>query len=187
MTLTAALHSHSSETLTPTSLPSCAHGVRKPCHLLRRLLPWSDRCPDVICLHLWPPSVLLVHIVKDGVRRESSCSFIYVKCIGSSVFWELKPAPLAILDNNLSALLFHLSFPRFPCLLHHFCRPRCSGFSASEPSPNLHFCSALLPAWQRKIRGSGPGVCIPPSLLSSHPPPSSPILGDSNPFSFFLR
>lgn len=45
---------------------SHAHGVRKPCHILRRLLPQSDKFPNVIRLHAWPPSVLLVHTVKDG-------------------------------------------------------------------------------------------------------------------------
>lgn len=84
--------------------------------------------------------------------------------------------PWQSLRNNLPALLFK---PQgFSASSTTSTGPDVLGFSGTEPSLNLHFCSALLPAWQRKIRGSGPGVRIPPSLWSSHPPslhPSSEI------------
>lgn len=149
------------------SLPSpiLCPWVRKPCHLLSGQLLWSDRCPDVICLHLWPPSVLLVQIAEARAVGFSFVFFnlsffylsfsIYIKCIGGSYFLFLGADSSS--SGSPSTAICQLSF--FPplvyqhlCLLHCFSGPWCLGFNATELHLNLHFFfpSALVLAWQEK-------------------------------------
>lgn len=172
MTLTAASHTATAPRHCPPSPPSpilCPR-VRKPCHLLSRLLPWSDRCPDVICLHLWPPSVLLVQMVTDGVRRESCCFFIYVKCIGSSCFWELKPAPLAIPPQR--SLLFQpssfkMSLPPPPLLQALMFRVQCH-WTISESPFFFFLLLCFAPCLARERLGARVLRCVSHPLFT-HP------------------